>query len=132
MQKLTVAALALAFAPVAFSEGVQSPTRASVKAETRSLEKAGRLTPAGEGALGESNKDFKSTLTRAQRKADTRLAARNHQLTPAGSAGSWRADNALRAQPTRRSRSERKAETRLAEKQRKLIPAGEGSDAPKR
>jgi hypothetical protein len=132
MHKLTIAALALAFAPFASSQGSEPLTRAQVKAETRALEKAGKLTPAGEGVPSAPEKDFKSTKTRAERKDETRLAAKNHELQPTGAAGSWKADNALRAQPTTRSRPERKAETRVAAKEGKLTPAGEGANTPKR
>jgi hypothetical protein len=136
MHKLTLAAIALAigsvaFTPVAFAQGEQPLTRAEVKSETRALEKAGQLTPAGEGSPVGPEKNFKSTKTRADRKAETKLAAKNHELTPAGSAGQFKADAALRAQPTQRSRPERKAETRLAQKNRQLTPAGEGQDAPR-
>jgi hypothetical protein len=103
MHEVAVATLAQPFAPIAFSRGTEHATRSSVK----------------------------STLTRFQRQSQTRLAAKNHQLTP-GAAGSWKADNVLRGQPTTASRSERKAEIRLAEKQGKLIPAGEGVEAPRR
>ena len=133
MHKLTLAAIALAFAPMAFGQDSAAPTRAEVKAETRALEKSGQLTPAGEGSpVNPAETNFHPTKTRADRKAETRLAEKNHQLTPAGSAAQWKYDQALRAQPTQRSRPERKAETRLAAKERQLTPAGEGPDAPKR
>jgi len=38
MHKLIAAALALAFAPIAFSQGTAPASRAEVKAETRALE----------------------------------------------------------------------------------------------
>ena len=133
MHKLTFAAIALAFAPLAFGQSTGSPTRSEVKAETRALAKSGRLTPAGEGSpINPAEKNFKSQKTRADRKGETRQAARNHELQPAGSASLWKADQKLRAQPTQNSRPDRKAETRLAQKERKLTPAGEGQDAPKR
>ena len=132
MYKLTFAAFALAFASTAYGQSDQSPTRAEVKAETRALEKSGKLIPAGEGGGLGTLKNFKSTKTRDQRKSETLQAARRHELQPPGAAGQWKYDQALRAQPTTRSRPERKAETRLAEKERRLIPAGEGPDAPKR
>jgi len=131
MYKLIAAALVLAFAPFAFSQGTAPTSRAEVKAETRALEKAGKLTPAGEGTSSGPEKNYASSKTRAERKAETKLAAKNHQLTPTGNAGLYKADAALRAQPTQRSRSERKQETRVAAKERKLTPAGEGPDAPK-
>jgi len=132
MHKLVAATLMLAFAPIAFSQGAASPSRAEVKAETRALEKSGKLTPAGEGTSSGPEKNFQSSKTRAERKSETRLAAKNHELIPTGNAGLYKADVALRAQPTTRSRAERRAETRVAEKNRQLIPAGEGPDAPKR
>ena len=56
-------------------------TRAEVKAETRAAEKAGKLTPAGQGP--EVKVSRKSGTTRAQRKADT-LAARKAGHEPFG------------------------------------------------
>jgi hypothetical protein len=131
MYKLTLAAFAVAFAPIALAQNADPTTRAEVKAETKALEKAGKLTPAGEGPDIGPEKVTPSTKTRAQRKAETRLAEKNHELAPAGPAALYKADAALRAQPTTRSRAERKAETRLEEKEGKLTPAGEGSDAPR-
>ncbi len=128
MHKFAVALVAAAFAPFAFSQTNEPLSRASVKAETRSLESAGKLVPAGEGSFRAPETRAKSTLSRAERKAATRLAAKNHELIPAGAAGTLKADAALRAQPTTRSRAERKAETRLAAKEHKLVPAGEASE----
>ena len=132
MHRITLAALALAIATPVFAQNAQPVSRAEVKAETRALEKAGKLTPAGEGSPIGPERNFKSTKTRSERKAETRLAAKNHELAPAGAAAGYRLDNAIRAQKTTRSRPERKAETRLAQKQHQLIPAGEGPGAPTR
>ena len=132
MYKVTLAALALAVAAPVFAEESQPLSRAEVKAETKALEKQGRLTPAGEGTSSGPEKNYASTKTRAERKDETKLAAKNHQLQPAGPAGGYKLDNAIRAQKTTRSRPERKEETRVAQKQRQLTPAGEGPDAPKR
>jgi hypothetical protein len=135
MHKPSLAAIVLAFGTVAFTpafaETEQPLTRAEVKSETKALEKSGKLTPAGEGSPVGADAHFTPTKTRSERKAETRLAEKNHELTPAGSAGLYKADAALRAQPTTRSRTERKAETKVAQKNRQLTPAGEGPDAPK-
>ena len=130
MYRTTLAAFALAIATPLFAQDTAPATRGEVKAETKALEKAGKLTPPGE-AVG-TDRNFKPTKTRAQRKTETKLAAKNHELIPPGPGGTLKIDEAYRSQPSTRSREERKAETRLAEKQGKLIPAGEGPDAPRR
>ena len=132
MMKITFAALALAIAAPVLAQNTSPVSRAEVKAETRALEKAGKLTPAGEGSPTGAEADFKSTKTRTERKDETLQAAKNHELTPAGSAGAYKTDNAIRNSKTTRSRPERKEETRLAQKERELIPAGEGPQAPRR
>ena len=104
-------------------------SRAEVKAETRAEEKAGELTPAGEGP--EFNDSTKSTKTRAQRKAETLAARKAGTLQPAGPAGSLKVDRQIQAAPSNKTRAQEKAETRAAEKADQLIPAGEGPDAPK-
>jgi hypothetical protein len=43
MHTISVAVLTLAFAPIAFSQGTDPVSRAAVKAETRSLEKSGKI-----------------------------------------------------------------------------------------
>ena len=107
----------------------QPLTRAEVKQETRDAEKAGTLTPAGEGSPLTVN-SAKSTMTRSQRKAATLLARKNNELIPAGGAASYKSDIALRAQRTTARREDIKTATRLAEKRRDLVPAGEGPGAP--
>ncbi|MEO8525313.1 MAG: DUF4148 domain-containing protein [Caldimonas sp.] len=114
-------ALAQASAPV---------TRADVKAETRAAEKAGKLTPAGQGGAPAAAPLSGPTKTRAQRKAETREARKAGTLAPAGS--TQKADDADRAKPTTRSRVDRKSETRAAAKAGDLTPAGEGPAAPKK
>ncbi len=104
-------------------------SRADVKAETRAAEKAGKLTPAGQGGAPAAAAASGPTKTRAQRKAETIAARKAGALAPAGS--TQKADNADRAKPTTNSRAERKAETREASKKGELVPAGQGSPAPK-
>ena len=105
-------------------------SRADVKAETRAAEKAGKLTPAGQGGAPAAAPAAGPTKTRAQRKAETLEARKAGTLAPAGS--TQKGDNADRAKPTTRSRAERKAETREAAKKGELTPAGEGPAAPKK
>lgn len=105
-------------------------SRAEVKAETRAAEKAGKLTPAGQGGAPAAVAASGPTKTRAQRKAETIEARKAGTLAPAGP--TQKADNAERAKPTSKSRPERKAETRAAEKAGELTPAGEGPAAPKK
>jgi Domain of unknown function (DUF4148) len=105
-------------------------SRADVKAETRAAEKAGKLTPAGQGGAPVAAAPAGPTKTRAQRKAETIEARKAGTLAPAGP--TQKADNAERAKPTAKSRADRKAETRAAEKAGELTPAGEGPAAPKK
>jgi hypothetical protein len=129
--RLTVPALAIAvFCSGAAMAQDQAASRAEVKKETRAAEKAGSLTPAGEGSPITSDVNVKSTLTRAQRMEDALSARRDHQLAAAGDGSSYKADAALRALPTTRSRADRKAETRLAAKNHELTPAGQGPGSP--
>ena len=103
-------------------------TRAEVKAETRAAEKAGKLTPAGQGGAPAAAPVAGPTKTRAQRKAET-LAARNAgTLAPAGP--TQKGDVADRLRPTAKTRAERKAETLEAARKGELVPAGQGSPAP--
>src|SRR4029453_7217650 len=80
MHKLPLAAIPLALAPLAYAQQAHPLTRAEVKAETRALEKAGKLTPAGEGSPTSWETNFKSTKTREERKTETTLAAKNGEL----------------------------------------------------
>jgi hypothetical protein len=113
-------ALAQASAPV---------SRADVKAETRALEKAGKLTPAGEGGAPQVGPAASGpTTTRAQRKAETKAAEKAGKLTPAGP--NQKADQAYQAASSSKTRAQRKAETVEARKKGELVPAGEGSPAP--
>ena len=89
--RIAIALLAATIAgPAAWAQtsAASSPSRADVKAETRALEKAGKLEPAGPGGTREERMapPPTSTKTRAERKAETRAAARAKQLTPAGEA----------------------------------------------
>ena len=70
-----VAAVAAAmFAQASFAQASAPASRAEVKAETKAAEKAGKLTPAGEGAAPVAKSDEKSTMTRAERKAATKAS----------------------------------------------------------
>ena len=106
-------------------------TRAEVKAETRAAEKAGQLTPAGQGS-GPMVKasDAGPAKTRAERKAETLAARKAGTLAPAGP--TQKADDAERARKSTKTRAERKAETLEAAKKGELTPAGEGGGAPKK
>ena len=105
-------------------------TRAEVKADTRAAEKAGRLTPAGQGR--EVKVSPRSTKTRQERKAETLAARKAGLLEPAGDAETQLIDRQLASQPSTVDRTARKSETRAEEKSRQLIPAGEGPGAPRR
>ena len=103
-------------------------SRADVKAETRAAEKAGKLTPAGQGGAPVAAPVSGPTKTRAQRKAETAEARKAGTLAPAGP--TQKADNADRAKPATRTRAQRKAETLEAARKGELVPAGQGSPAP--
>ena len=105
-------------------------TRAEVKAETRAAEKAGQLTPAGQGPQIKISP--RSTKTREQRKAETLAARKAGELEPAGDAEVEIVDRQTAAQRSTVNRAARKAETRTQEKAGLLIPAGEGPGAPKK
>ncbi|HEV7577537.1 MAG TPA: DUF4148 domain-containing protein [Caldimonas sp.] len=103
-------------------------TRAEVKAETRAAEKAGQLTPAGQGPQFKVSR--KSTKTRAQEKAETLAARKAGTLEPAGDAEIEVVDRQMEAQRSTVNRAALKAKTRAQEKAGQLIPAGEGPGAP--
>jgi len=129
--KLTLtAAAASLLCHAAMAQTTAPVSRAEVKAETRAAEKAGKLTPAGEGPTFVVPKT--SNTTRAKRKADTRAAEKAGEIPPAGDAAIAEQDEAMRAQKTTANRAERKAQTRALERSGGLTPAGEGPDAPKK
>ena len=124
---LTIAALlsAALYCDAAGAQAAAAPLlRYDVKAETRAAQKAGRLTPAGQGP--EFAVPRTSEKTRAQRKAETVAARKSGVLVAAGEGGGQRVDRENRARPTTVDRAARKAETRAAEKAGALTPAGEG------
>ena len=101
-----------AFAQTAAS----SPSRAEVKAETRALEKAGKLEPAGPGGTQAERMapPSRSTKTRAERKAETVAASKKGELKPAGAAPS-KAERMAAPPKSTKTRAERKSESRAAE-----------------
>lgn len=124
-----VAAVAAAmFAQASFAQDAAPTSRAAVKAETKAANKAGQLTPAGEGSAPVEKSMGKSTTPRAAVKAETRAANKAGQLTPAGE-GAAPVDKA--PMKSTKTRAERKAETRAAAKNKELTPAGEGPGTPK-
>ena len=126
---LAIAAAASLCAQSAFAQASAPLSRAQVKAETRAAEKAGQLTPAGQGgAPAATNVASGPTKTRAQRKAETMEARKAGQLTPAGQGGAPAATS-VASGPTK-TRAQLKAETLEAKKKGELVPAGQGSPAP--
>lgn len=105
-------------------------SRAEVKAETRAAEKAGKLTPAGQGPVFRTPRTTEKT--REQRKAETLAARREGTLKATGPASDFKADSDIRAQRTTVNRAARKAQTRAEERAGTLIPAGEGPGAPEK
>ena len=126
IQVLAAAIAATMFTSLAFAQASAPVSRADVKAETRAAEKAGKLTPAGEGA-GPMTKSSEapSTMTRAERKAATLKARKEGTLAPAGT--TQKADVADQKLKSTKTRAERKAETAEARRKGELVPAGEGS-----
>ncbi len=115
--------------PTAFAQS-SSPSRATVKAETRAANKAGKLTPAGEAANPTIAPASGPTTTRAERKSATLAARKAGALTPAGP--NQKADVAIQKQAPTKTRAERKSETLDAKKKGELVPAGEGPGSPKK
>lgn len=103
-----------------------SASRAEVKAETRAAQKAGQLTPAGEG-LREAIPQAPSSRTRAERKAETLRARQLGELRKAGLEPEWKAARAAALIPSVTTRAERKASTAAAARAGQLTPAGEGA-----
>lgn len=101
-------------------------SRETVKEDARAAQRAGRLTPAGEGSVSNKDANTRSTKTRAERKAETLKASKQGSLTPAGEGGNRAADHRAPSQSSTLTRAERKAATLRAVKQGELMPAGEG------
>ena len=101
-------------------------SREQRKAETTAANKAGQLTPAGQGGApaSKSAATAGTPVSREQRKAETAAANKAGQLAPAGS--TQKADVADAARKPTKTREQRKAETLDAKKKGELVPAGEG------
>ena len=121
---LAVAAT-LAWQSVSAQSASEPVSRQQRKAETAAANKAGQLTPAGQGGAPQAKSTAKSTVSREQRKRETAAANKAGQLAPAGA--TQKGDDAERARKTTASREQRKAETAAANKAGKLTPAGEGA-----
>jgi hypothetical protein len=121
-----VAVCGAMLAQATFAQDAAPASRADVKAETKAAEKAGKFTPAGEGAAMSDTSTPKSTKTKADRKAEVAAARKSGELAPAGPAP----DYPKTTTPSGKTRAERKAETRAAIKNHETLPAGEGQNAP--
>jgi hypothetical protein len=128
-------AIAIAAASgLTLAESSQAPlTRAEVKAETRALQSAHKLAPAGRDGINNplARTPRASTKTQAERKAEVAEARANGELQAAGDARDVQADRAARAAATTTVRAERRAETRAAEMAGRLTRAGEAGDVPR-
>jgi hypothetical protein len=102
-----------------------SPSRAEVKAQTRAAQRAGQLTPAGEGFRRVAPQPA-STKTRAARKAEALQARRAGEFQKAGLEPEWKAARAAARVPSTTTRAQRKAATLAAARAGQLTPAGEG------
>lgn len=120
-----VAAIAV-FSQTAFAQASAPVSREERKAETAAANKAGKLTPAGQGPIG-SAPGKGSDTTREARKAQTQADAKAHKLAPAGEAADAKKDKADAAKPSQTTREARKAQTEADRKAGKLTPAGEGA-----
>ena len=125
-----VAAIAV-FSQTAFAQATATPasgvSRDQRKAETAAANKAGKLTPAGEGSPTSGTPSKTSETTRDARKAQTQADAKSGKLAPAGEAGIQKADKADATKPSQTTRDARKAQTEADRKAGKLTPAGEGA-----
>ena len=128
---ILVAALAtaatLAWQSAAAQDSASAPvSREQRKADTAAANKAGQLTPAGQGGapVSKSAATAGSAVSRDQRKADTAAANKAGQLAPAGA--TQKADVADAARKPTKTREQRKVETDEARKKGELTPAGEG------
>ena len=124
---LAVAAT-LAWQSVSAQAASEPVSREQRKAETAAANKAGQLTPAGQGGAPAAKPGAASgpTVSREQRKAETAAANKAGQLTPAGPGGAPQAKTTQA--PSTKTRAERKAETASAAKAGKLTPAGEAGN----
>jgi hypothetical protein len=122
-----VAAVAV-FSQAAFAQAsapASGVSRDQRRADTAAANKAGKLTPAGEGGTPQATTpNAPSTKTRDQRRTETASAAKAGKLTPAGEGGTPQATTPNA--PSTRTRAERKTETASAARAGKLTPAGEG------
>ena len=119
-------AATLAWQSAAAQQASAPVSREQRKAETAAANKAGQLTPAGQGGapVSKSAAPAGSAVSRDQRKAETAAANKAGQLAPAGS--TQKADQADAARKPTKTRDQRKAETEEARKKGELTPAGEG------
>ena len=103
-----------------------------MKAETRALEKAGKLEPAGPGGTQAERMapPPKSTKTRAERKAETLAASKGRAETGRIGTLEGRADG----RPAEIDEDARRAQGRDARGRAReaVAPAGEGPGAPKK
>jgi Domain of unknown function (DUF4148) len=123
----------VAAAAVCLTQAVSAQTplsRAEVKAETRSAQKAGQLTAAGEGSPMPSPQ-IRSDRTRAERKAETLQARKAGELRKAGQEPEWKGARVAARTPSTTTRAERKASTLAAARSGQLTPAGEGLNSSK-
>ena len=127
VRMLAAAVAAILVPALTFAQDAQK-TREQVKAETRAAQKAGQLTPAGQGGARSSAPAQPSTLTTAERKAQTLEARKQGELQPAGV--TQKADVADAKKKSTKTREQRKAETAEARKKGELVPAGEGPTSP--
>jgi len=132
---LGIAVAALAASGLSCADNAPTPlTRAEVKAETRALQRAHQLTPAGHDGIADPypQRWHGPAKTPEERRDEILGARRNGELGPAGDASDLKADRTTLAAKTTTVRAERKAETHAALMARQLTPAGEGPDAPRK
>lgn len=130
--KVSILGVATA-AAVFFTQAAGAQTassRAEVKAETRNAQKAGQLTPAGEGSPKAAPQE-PSSRTRGERKGETLQARKAGELRKAGEEPEWKAGRVAARTPSTTTRAERKANTLAAARSGQLTPAGEGLNASK-
>ena len=127
--KLSLLSIVTAVAPLVLSPAHAEPPsgpnwRAEVKAETRAAQRAGELTPAGEGVRREPP-TAPSTKTRSERKAEALQARKAGEFRKAGLEPEWKEQRAAARVPSTTSRAGRKQSTLAAARAGQLTPAGE-------
>jgi len=123
-----VAAMAV-FSQGVFAQASAPVTRAERKAETSAANKAGKLSPAGEGPGAMASAPPKaSDKTRMERKDTAKSDIKTGATKPAGEGAELKNDKADKAKGSDKTRMERKDQTKADIKAGATQPAGEAAN----